>query len=121
MERQGRSNFSVDKAEIKGLGAVLMQRRKIDCYASLQLKIMRKIHTTHDLELGGSSIAQKDLDALSEISDRRVLGEGRYASNSHGPELVHETTEKNVQIKATEYKLLVIRPKEVTPDVGVSH
>nr|GEY95153.1 putative reverse transcriptase domain-containing protein [Tanacetum cinerariifolium] len=36
----------------KGLGVVLMQREKVICYASRQLKIHEKNYTTHDLELG---------------------------------------------------------------------
>nr|GFA79703.1 putative reverse transcriptase domain-containing protein [Tanacetum cinerariifolium] len=39
-------------ASNKGLGAVLMQREKVISYASRQLKIHEKNHTTHDLELG---------------------------------------------------------------------
>ncbi|GJZ74010.1 putative reverse transcriptase domain-containing protein [Tanacetum coccineum] len=35
-----------------GLGVVLMQREKVIAYASRQLKIHMKNHTTHDLELG---------------------------------------------------------------------
>ncbi|GKC22737.1 putative reverse transcriptase domain-containing protein, partial [Tanacetum coccineum] len=36
----------------KGLGVVLMQRKKVIAYASRQLKIHEKNYTTHDLELG---------------------------------------------------------------------
>nr|GFB28730.1 putative reverse transcriptase domain-containing protein [Tanacetum cinerariifolium] len=36
----------------KGLGTVLMQRKKVISYASRQLKIHEKNYTTHDLELG---------------------------------------------------------------------
>ncbi|GJY75344.1 putative reverse transcriptase domain-containing protein [Tanacetum coccineum] len=36
----------------KGLGAVLMQRKKVIAYASRQLKVHEKNYTTHDLELG---------------------------------------------------------------------
>ncbi|GKD72504.1 putative reverse transcriptase domain-containing protein, partial [Tanacetum coccineum] len=38
----------------KGLGAVLMQREKVNSYASrqLKLKIHKKNYKTHDLELG---------------------------------------------------------------------
>ncbi|GJR44781.1 putative reverse transcriptase domain-containing protein, partial [Tanacetum coccineum] len=36
----------------KGLGAVLMQNKKVIAYASRQLKIYEKNYTTHDLELG---------------------------------------------------------------------
>ncbi|GKF36443.1 putative reverse transcriptase domain-containing protein [Tanacetum coccineum] len=39
-------------ASRKGLGAVLMQRKKVIAYASHQLKIHEKNYTTHDLELG---------------------------------------------------------------------
>ncbi|GKD10756.1 putative reverse transcriptase domain-containing protein [Tanacetum coccineum] len=39
-------------ASIKGLGVVLMQRVKVNAYASRQLKIHEKNYTTHDLELG---------------------------------------------------------------------
>ncbi|GKA70965.1 putative reverse transcriptase domain-containing protein, partial [Tanacetum coccineum] len=38
-------------ASIKGLGAVLMQRKKVIAYASRQLKIHEKNYTSHDLEL----------------------------------------------------------------------
>nr|GFB72170.1 putative reverse transcriptase domain-containing protein [Tanacetum cinerariifolium] len=38
-------------ASDKGLGAVLMQRKKVISYASRQLKIHEKNYTTHDLEL----------------------------------------------------------------------
>ncbi|GKF09336.1 putative reverse transcriptase domain-containing protein, partial [Tanacetum coccineum] len=37
---------------IKVLGVVLLQREKVIAYASCQLKIHEKNHTTHDLELG---------------------------------------------------------------------
>ncbi|GJU40200.1 putative reverse transcriptase domain-containing protein [Tanacetum coccineum] len=36
----------------KGLGAVLMQNKKVIAYASRQLKIHEKNYTTYDLELG---------------------------------------------------------------------
>ncbi|GKG09426.1 putative reverse transcriptase domain-containing protein [Tanacetum coccineum] len=39
-------------ASKKGLGVVLMQRKKVIAYASRQLKIHEKNYTTHDLELG---------------------------------------------------------------------
>nr|GEV09918.1 putative reverse transcriptase domain-containing protein [Tanacetum cinerariifolium] len=43
----------------KGLGAVLMQNKKVIAYASRQLKIHEKNYTTHDLELGAVVIALK--------------------------------------------------------------
>ncbi|GJT74751.1 putative reverse transcriptase domain-containing protein [Tanacetum coccineum] len=39
-------------ASNQGLGCVLMQRDKVNAYASRQLKIHEKNYTTHDLELG---------------------------------------------------------------------
>ncbi|GKE32402.1 putative reverse transcriptase domain-containing protein [Tanacetum coccineum] len=50
---EGRENFMVYcDALHKGLGAVLMQKKKVITYASRQLKIHEKNYTTHDLELG---------------------------------------------------------------------
>ncbi|GKF57476.1 putative reverse transcriptase domain-containing protein, partial [Tanacetum coccineum] len=46
-------------ASIKGLGAVLMQRKKLIAYASRQLKIHKKNYMTHDLELGAVVFALK--------------------------------------------------------------
>ncbi|GJU70214.1 reverse transcriptase domain-containing protein [Tanacetum coccineum] len=46
-------------ASIKGLGAVLMQRKKVIAYASRQLKVHEKNYTTHDLELGAVVFALK--------------------------------------------------------------
>nr|GFC92803.1 putative reverse transcriptase domain-containing protein [Tanacetum cinerariifolium] len=43
----------------KGLGTVLMQRKKVISYASRQLKIHEKNYTTHDLELGAVVFALK--------------------------------------------------------------
>jgi hypothetical protein len=42
-----------------GLGAVLMQRRKVVAYASRQLKTHEEKYTTHDLELGAVVFALK--------------------------------------------------------------
>ncbi|GKD34228.1 putative reverse transcriptase domain-containing protein [Tanacetum coccineum] len=50
---EGSKNFIVyGDALHKGLGAVLMQIKKVIAYASYQLKIYKKKFTTHDLELG---------------------------------------------------------------------
>ncbi|GJT99868.1 putative reverse transcriptase domain-containing protein [Tanacetum coccineum] len=46
-------------ASKKGLGAVLMQMKKVISYASRQLKIHEKNYTTHDLELGAVVFALK--------------------------------------------------------------
>ncbi|GKA19404.1 putative reverse transcriptase domain-containing protein [Tanacetum coccineum] len=42
-----------------GLGAVLMQNKKVIAYAARQLKIHEKYYTTHDLELGAVGFALK--------------------------------------------------------------
>ncbi|KAD3640060.1 hypothetical protein E3N88_29283 [Mikania micrantha] len=42
-----------------GLGCVLMQRGKVEAYASRQMKIHQKNYTTHDLELGAIMFALK--------------------------------------------------------------
>ncbi|GJW55288.1 putative reverse transcriptase domain-containing protein [Tanacetum coccineum] len=46
-------------ASKKGLGAVLMQREKVNFYASPLVEIMEKNYTTHDLELGAVVFALK--------------------------------------------------------------
>nr|GEX95203.1 retrotransposon protein, putative, Ty3-gypsy subclass [Tanacetum cinerariifolium] len=46
-------------ASNKGLGAVLMQRKKVISYASRQLKIHEKNYTTHDLEIRAVVFALK--------------------------------------------------------------
>ncbi|GJU39217.1 retrotransposon protein, putative, ty3-gypsy subclass [Tanacetum coccineum] len=57
---QGAANFIVYcDASHKGLGAVLMQNKKVIAYASRQLKIHEKNYTTHDLELGAVVFAPK--------------------------------------------------------------
>nr|GEV95827.1 reverse transcriptase domain-containing protein [Tanacetum cinerariifolium] len=57
---QGAKNFIVYcDASHKGLGAVLMQNKKMIAYASRQLKIHEKNYTTHDLELGAVVFALK--------------------------------------------------------------
>nr|GEV88892.1 retrotransposon protein, putative, Ty1-copia subclass [Tanacetum cinerariifolium] len=57
---EGSENFVVYcDASHKGLGAVLMQRKKVIAYASRQLKIHEKNYTTHNLELGAVVFALK--------------------------------------------------------------
>nr|GEX31995.1 retrovirus-related Pol polyprotein from transposon 17.6 [Tanacetum cinerariifolium] len=57
---EGSENFMVYcDASHKGLGAVLMQSKKVIAYASRQLKIHEKNYTIHDLELGAVVFALK--------------------------------------------------------------
>ncbi|GJU69765.1 putative reverse transcriptase domain-containing protein [Tanacetum coccineum] len=57
---KGSENFIIYcDASHKGLGAVLMQNKKVIAYASRQLKIHEKNYTTHDLELGAVVFALK--------------------------------------------------------------
>ncbi|GJZ96997.1 reverse transcriptase domain-containing protein [Tanacetum coccineum] len=57
---QGAKNLIVYcDASHKGLGAVLMQNKKVIAYASRQLKIHEKNYTTHDLELGAAVFSLK--------------------------------------------------------------
>ncbi|GKF62937.1 putative reverse transcriptase domain-containing protein, partial [Tanacetum coccineum] len=59
---EGNENFMVYcDASCKGLGAILMQRKKVIAYASCQLKIHEKNYITQDLELG-AVILQHILD-----------------------------------------------------------
>ncbi|GJS24990.1 putative reverse transcriptase domain-containing protein [Tanacetum coccineum] len=46
----------------QGLGAVLMQRKKVIAYASRQLKPHEENYTSHDLELGVHILDQKELN-----------------------------------------------------------
>ncbi|GJW65644.1 putative reverse transcriptase domain-containing protein, partial [Tanacetum coccineum] len=105
-------------ASRKGLGAVLSQRDKVIAYASRQLKIHKKNYTTYDLELGAietDSMEKLTRQYLKEvvsrhevpvliISDRdcwdRNLPLAEVGdAQLNGPEIVHETTEKIIQIK----------------------
>nr|GEV15725.1 putative reverse transcriptase domain-containing protein [Tanacetum cinerariifolium] len=57
---EGSKDFVVHcDASHKGLGVVLMQREKVITYASRQLQVYEKNHTTHDLELGSVVFALK--------------------------------------------------------------
>ncbi|GJY73200.1 putative reverse transcriptase domain-containing protein [Tanacetum coccineum] len=57
---EGNNDFVVYyDASLQGLGAVLMQRKKVIAYASRQLKPHEENYTTHDLELGAVVFALK--------------------------------------------------------------
>ncbi|GKD57935.1 putative reverse transcriptase domain-containing protein [Tanacetum coccineum] len=86
---QGAENFIVYcDVSHKGLGAVLMQSKKVIAYASRQLKIHEKNYTSHDLELGAVVFALKiwrnylygtkctvftDHKSVQHILDQKVL------------------------------------------------
>ncbi|GJT93865.1 putative reverse transcriptase domain-containing protein [Tanacetum coccineum] len=68
---EGSENFMVYyDASRKGLGAVLMQRKKVIAYASHQRKIHEKNYTTHDLELGAVERLQLRDSLSSKKSER---------------------------------------------------
>nr|GEW66073.1 retrotransposon protein, putative, Ty3-gypsy subclass [Tanacetum cinerariifolium] len=87
-------------ASSKGLGAVLMQRKKVISYASRQLKIHEKNYTTHNLELGAVVFAlkiwRKILNAQTEARKPKNIKKedvgGMLVENSKDPEKVR--TEK---------------------------
>ncbi|GKD51508.1 putative reverse transcriptase domain-containing protein [Tanacetum coccineum] len=57
---EGNNDFIVYcDASLQGLGAVLMQKEKVNAYASRQLKPHEENYTTHDLELGAVVFALK--------------------------------------------------------------
>ncbi|GKF55892.1 putative reverse transcriptase domain-containing protein [Tanacetum coccineum] len=53
----------------KGLGVVLMQRKKVIAYASRRLKVHEKNYTTHDLELGLKELNMRQRRWLELLSD----------------------------------------------------
>nr|GEU83045.1 putative reverse transcriptase domain-containing protein [Tanacetum cinerariifolium] len=72
-------------ASLQGLGAVLMQKENVIAYASRQLKPIEENYTTYDLELG----ACRSPVCWAEVGDVQLTR----------PEIIHETTEKIVQIR----------------------
>ncbi|GJW20752.1 putative reverse transcriptase domain-containing protein [Tanacetum coccineum] len=116
---EGTENFVVYcEASHKGLGAFLMQKEKVIAYASRQLKIYEKNYMTHDLELGAVVFALKIwrhylYGTNYHTSIKAALFEALYGRKCRspvcwaevgdaqltGPEIVHETTEKIIQIK----------------------
>nr|GEV13723.1 putative reverse transcriptase domain-containing protein [Tanacetum cinerariifolium] len=67
---EGSENFVVySDAYHKGLGAVLMQRKKVIAYASRHLKIHEKNCITHDLELIAKELKMRQCRWLELLSD----------------------------------------------------
>nr|GEU86039.1 putative reverse transcriptase domain-containing protein [Tanacetum cinerariifolium] len=100
-------------ASLQGLGCVLMQREKVIAYASRQLNPHEENYTTHDLELGAVVFWQSMQSALGTQLDRAAPFEALYGRKCRspvcwakirdvqlmGPEIIHETTKKIVQIR----------------------
>nr|GEV29991.1 hypothetical protein [Tanacetum cinerariifolium] len=95
---EGSENFVVycDASHI-GLGAALMQREKVIAYVFRQLKVHEKNYTIYDLELGAAA----PFEALYGCKCRSPIccAEVRD-SQLTGLEIIHETTEKIVQINS---------------------
>nr|GEZ29886.1 putative reverse transcriptase domain-containing protein [Tanacetum cinerariifolium] len=90
--RYGARATGAAPASHKGLGVALMKNEKVIAYACRQLKIHEKNYATHDLELGAVVFALKMWRHYlygTRVGDAQVTG----------PEIIHETTEKIVQIK----------------------
>ncbi|GJX22206.1 putative reverse transcriptase domain-containing protein [Tanacetum coccineum] len=116
---KGNDDFVVYcNASHQGLGVVLIQREKIIAYASRQLKLHEENYTTHDLDLGAVHILdQKELNMRQHrcyhASIKATPFEALYGRKCRspicwakvgdvqltGPEIIHETTEKIVQIR----------------------
>ncbi|GKA74815.1 putative reverse transcriptase domain-containing protein [Tanacetum coccineum] len=90
----------------KGLGVVLIQREKVISYASRQLNIHEKNYTTHDLELGVKELNMRQrcwLEFLSGYDCKIRYHPGKAEvgdAQLTGPEIIHETTKKIMQIKS---------------------
>nr|GEW52299.1 putative reverse transcriptase domain-containing protein [Tanacetum cinerariifolium] len=109
---EGNDDFVVYyDASLQGLGAVLMQREKFIAYSSCQLEPHEENYTTSDLELGAVSLqnalgTQLDMsttyhpktDGQSERTIQTVEDMLRSCVIDFGPEIIHENTEKIVQI-----------------------
>nr|GEY38673.1 putative reverse transcriptase domain-containing protein [Tanacetum cinerariifolium]GEY38892.1 putative reverse transcriptase domain-containing protein [Tanacetum cinerariifolium] len=132
---EGSENFVVYcDASHKGLGAVLMQKEKVIAYASRQLKVYEKNYTTHDLELGAVVFTLKmwryyqyeipqwkwkkiTMDFVTKLpktaAGRKCRSPICWAEvrdrQLTGPEIIHETTDKIVQIKS---RIQVVRDRQ---------
>ncbi|GJT16370.1 putative reverse transcriptase domain-containing protein [Tanacetum coccineum] len=88
-----RKDLSKEKLEPRADGTLLLNNRSwLPCYGDMRTLIMHESHKSKYFVHPGS--AQMYL----EVSITRLLGRGRRRS-AHRPELIHETTEKIVQIK----------------------
>ncbi|GJW33734.1 putative reverse transcriptase domain-containing protein [Tanacetum coccineum] len=85
---EGSENFVVYcDASRNGLGAVLMQREKVIAYASCQLKVYDRNYTTHDLELGASSVCLEDVETLFVLYESHKL---KYSIHPGSDKMYHD-------------------------------
>nr|GEX29903.1 putative reverse transcriptase domain-containing protein [Tanacetum cinerariifolium] len=110
---KGNNDFVIYRdASHQGLGAVLMQREKVIAYASRKLKPNEENYTTHDLKLGAKELNMRQrrwLELLADYDFEIRYHPGKCRSpvcwaevgdvQLTGPEIIHETTEKIVQIR----------------------
>ncbi|GJW58976.1 putative reverse transcriptase domain-containing protein [Tanacetum coccineum] len=109
---RGSENFVVYcDASHKGLGAVLMQKEKVIAYASRQLKEHKEGNIPNTLRAGAVVFALKmwrhylikaaSFEALYGRKCRSPICWAEVGDNQlTGPEIIHETTERIVQIKS---------------------
>nr|GEU92262.1 reverse transcriptase domain-containing protein [Tanacetum cinerariifolium] len=118
---EGNDDFIVYcDASLQGLGAVLMQREKFIAYASRQLKPHEENYTTHDLKLGAVVFALKiwrhyliKAAPFEALYGRKCRSPVCWAEvrdvQLTGPEIIHETTKKIIQIRQ---RLQAIRDRQ---------
>ncbi|GJY57374.1 putative reverse transcriptase domain-containing protein [Tanacetum coccineum] len=95
---EGSETLGLLRASHKGLGVVLMQREKVIAYASRQLKIHMKNHTTHDLELGSVVFALKNW--------RHYLYETKYTVLIDHKSLQHILDQKELNMRQRRWEMI---------------
>ncbi|GKF42625.1 putative reverse transcriptase domain-containing protein, partial [Tanacetum coccineum] len=90
-------------ASKKGLGTVLMQRKKVIAHASCQLKIHEKNYTTHGLELGAVLLSDYDCDI------RYHSGKANVVANA----LSRKEREPPLRVRALVMTISLDLPKQI--------
>nr|GEY27248.1 reverse transcriptase domain-containing protein [Tanacetum cinerariifolium] len=129
-------------ASHKGLGAVLMQRKKVIAYALHQLKIHDKNYTTHDLELGSVVFALEiwrnylhktkctvftDHNSLQHILDQKKLNMRQHCwleyVSYYDCEIRYPLGKANVVADALSWKEQIkpIRVQALVMTIGLEH